>query len=90
MNTRFFDRKGRPVGLLDGRTIAITWPDLKAIPTVVAVAAGLNRVDAIRGAIASGCVDILVTDTATASALLGGPSRASGRRPGQAIDPRRS
>jgi DNA-binding transcriptional regulator LsrR (DeoR family) len=77
MNTRFFDRTGQPVELLEGRTIAITWQDLRAIPTVVAVAAGPDRADAIRGAIATGCVDVLVTDEATAQELLG-PGRDGG------------
>ena len=40
VNTRFFDAMGVPVELLDRRTIAITWDELRAIPTVVAVAAG--------------------------------------------------
>ena len=83
MNTRFFDRRGEPVDVLEGRTIAITWPDLKSIPTVVAVSVGLNRVDAIRGAMASGCLDILVTDEATATALLGPAPSAVARHRGR-------
>ena len=70
MNTRFFDREGAPVELLERRTIAISMEDLAAIPTVVAVAVGGDRADAIRGAIATGCVDVLVTDETTAAALL--------------------
>ena len=84
MNTRFFDRAGAPVELLERRTIAITMEDLAAIPTVVAVAVGGDRADAIRGAIATGCVDILVTDATTAAALLrfgrGRPRRPSTAR----------
>lgn len=85
INTRFFDRSGSPVELLDGRTIAITWAELRAIPTVVAVACGPERAAAIRGALATGSVGILVTDEATAEAILreDGPaddSKTPGRR----------
>ncbi len=70
MNSRFFDAAGRPAGQLDERTVAIEWPELAAIPTVVGIAAGAAKVEAIRGALASGCLEVLVTDEATALALL--------------------
>jgi len=70
MNTRFFDRLGRPVGQLDRRTIAITWQELRAIPTVIAVASGLDKISAIAGAMRTGCVDMLLTDEPTATAIL--------------------
>lgn len=70
MNARFFDASGRPVAVLEGRTVAIGWDQLDAIPTVVAIAAGTRKRDAIRGALRSGAVDILVTDETTAVALL--------------------
>jgi deoxyribonucleoside regulator len=69
MNGRFFDRDGSPVGHMDERTIAIEWSELKAIPIVVAIAAGELKVDAILGALRSGCVDVLITDEATATSL---------------------
>jgi DNA-binding transcriptional regulator LsrR (DeoR family) len=72
VNTRFFDALGMPVELLDRRTIAITWDELRAIRTVVAVAAGTERAVAIGGALATGCIDILVTDGVTAEAMLRG------------------
>jgi len=70
INTRFFDADGSPVDFLEGRTMAISWSALRAIPTVVAVAVGRDRADAIRGALATGCVDILITDEPTAQALV--------------------
>ncbi len=76
VNTRFFDAHGRSVGDLDGRTIGLTWEDLGRIPTVVAVAAGRGKVEAIRGALATGCIDILVTDEATALAVRAADKRA--------------
>ena len=70
MNTRFYDSEGRATGDLDARTIAITWEQLRAIPTVVAISAGVAKVEAIRGALRSGCIQILVTDQITATLLL--------------------
>ena len=70
MNTRFFDAHGQPVGDLERRTIAISWDELRAIPTVVAIAAGTDKVAAIEGALATWCVESLVTDEATARAML--------------------
>jgi DNA-binding transcriptional regulator LsrR (DeoR family) len=88
MNGRFFCSDGQPGGHLDGRTIAIEWAELAAIPTVVAIAEGLSKVAAIRGALRTGCVDILLTDESTAEALAqsmrnsgGGTSRRTGASP---------
>ncbi len=70
MNTRFFDDEGRPVADLEERTIAINWEELRRVPTVVAVAVGTAKCRAIRGALKTGCIDILVTDAPTARLLL--------------------
>ncbi len=70
LNGRFFDALGRPVGHLERRTIAISWEQMATIPTVVAVAAGPTKVKAIGGALLIGCLDVLVTDEATARSLL--------------------
>jgi deoxyribonucleoside regulator len=70
MNARFYDARGQPVAHLDRRTVALDWSDLAAIPTVIAVAAGVGKVEAIRGAARTGCVDVLVTDDRTATAIL--------------------
>ena len=72
MNTRFFDAHGQPIRNLDGRIISITWEELSSIPTVVAVAAGGQKAEAIRGALRTGCADILVTDEETALTLVKG------------------
>ena len=69
MNGRFFGRDGKPAGHLDERTVAIEWAQLEAIPIVVAVATGRPKVEAILGALKSGCVDVLITDEPTATAL---------------------
>jgi DNA-binding transcriptional regulator LsrR (DeoR family) len=70
MNARFYDAQGNPVGHLDRRTVALSWSELAAIPTVIAVAAGEGKIDAIRGAARTGCIDVLVTDEHTAAALV--------------------
>lgn len=77
MNTRFFDTAGRPTGDLDGRTIALSWEQLDAIPMVVAVAAGVEKVVGVTGALRSGVVDVLVVDDALARGLLAGRGRRS-------------
>ncbi len=70
VNTRFFDAEGRPLPHLEDRTVAIGWDELRAIPNVVAVASGGDKIDAIAGALATGAIDSLVTDDPTARALL--------------------
>ena len=72
MNARFFDQAGQAVDTLESRTIAVSWGQLDAIPTVVAIAAGAHKVAAIDGALRSGTVDVLVTDEETAVTLLHG------------------
>jgi DNA-binding transcriptional regulator LsrR (DeoR family) len=51
------------------RAIAISIDDLRRVPSVVAVAAGPAKVTAIRGALRTGVVGVLVTDAATARGL---------------------
>ncbi len=75
MCTRFFTPEGEAVHVLDDRLIAIEWDELKRIPLVVAMAAGLDKRDAILGALRAGCMNVLVTDEATARAVLKGAAR---------------
>ena len=70
MCTRFFTPEGVPVHVLDDRLIAIEWDELGRIPLVVAMAAGLEKRDAILGALRAGCMNVLVTDETTARAVL--------------------
>lgn len=55
---------------LPERCIAITAPQLRAVPDVVAVAGGRGKVDAIRAALRSGLIHRLVTDEEAARLLL--------------------
>ena len=79
VNTCFFDARGWPLTDLSLRTIAVDLEELRAIDTVVAVAAGAAKVDAIRGALATGAIDVLVTDEPTAAAVLAAERTQRGR-----------
>ncbi|MBC8450455.1 MAG: sugar-binding transcriptional regulator [Chloroflexi bacterium] len=80
----FFDVQGQPVACpLDDRLIAISLDQLRAIPTVVAVAGGQDKTAAILGALRGKHASVLVTDMDTARAVLAkgrdaGPADAGG------------
>lgn len=64
------------------RAIGVDLETLKRIPYVVAVAGGLCKADAVLGALRTGCVDVLITDSLLARKLLeepGGPDGRHGR-----------
>ena len=68
---RFLDAQGRPVaGELDDRMIGMTVQDIGKIPERICVAAGRDKVDAIRALLIGGYVTTLVTDEETARSLL--------------------
>jgi DNA-binding transcriptional regulator LsrR (DeoR family) len=68
-----FDATGRFVAQdLAERAVAISVDELRQVRRVVAVASGTGKAPAIRGALLSGVVRILVTDAATARAVLAG------------------
>lgn len=70
---RFIDAEGRAVaGELDSRMIGITVDELKTMPTRLCVAGGPAKITAIRGTLRGGYATHLVTDIATAEALLKG------------------
>jgi len=67
-----FDAAGQFVtSELAERAVAIPLEQLRRVPRVVAIAAGASKADAIRGALATGVVNVLVTDAPTAAAVLG-------------------
>ncbi len=68
--TRFFTPDGEPVHVLDDRLIAIEWDQLKRIPSVVAMAAGVEKRTAILGALRAGCISTFITDEQTAREVL--------------------
>ena len=71
MSLRFFDVDGQPVRTpLDERVIGLPFADLLRIPRVMALAGGASKVLAIKGALRTGTIDILVTDKFTAARLV--------------------
>lgn len=65
------DAGGRPIDHpINDRVIGIALDDLRAIPNVILAAGGAHKVPVIRAMLARGSVDTLVTDEATARALL--------------------
>jgi DNA-binding transcriptional regulator LsrR (DeoR family) len=70
---RFFDANGAPVrSSLDERILGITTEQLQKAPRVVAVAGGPEKTDALRAALKSEIIDVLITDQQTAEELAGG------------------
>lgn len=80
---RFFDERGQPVvTALDERVISMDLGQLRRVPRVIAVAGGSRKTAALRGALAGGWINVLVTDRAMAERLLSGQPAA--RRAGSA------
>ncbi len=74
---RFVDRAGASVeSTASERTVGIGIDELRAVPTVIAVAAGAHKAAAIAAALRSGLVTALVIDSDAAEALLRQPASA--------------
>jgi len=72
ISLRFFDAEGEFVRTaLDDRVIGMTVEDRTRIDRVIALAGGQAKTEAIRGALRSGIIDLLITDKFTASRLAG-------------------
>lgn len=67
----FFSIEGEPVTAPGSHWIGLGIDDLRLAKDVIAVAGGPGKLRAIEGALATGVVDRLVTDEATARELLG-------------------
>lgn len=75
----FFDAEGRPVTTpLSDRVIGIDREALAGIDRVVALAGGPSKVEAIRGALRTGVIDLLITDKFTAERLTDAPGDTQG------------
>lgn len=71
---RFFDIQGKVIDSdVDKRVIGIELEQLSKVKKVVGVAGGLPKVNAILGGLRSGAFNVLITDHATALALLEKP-----------------
>lgn len=68
---RFYDSEGNNVKVTDNWfPISITLEQLKKVPTVICLAGGKEKVDAIQGAINGGFVDILISDEVVVKELV--------------------
>ncbi len=68
---RFFDAAGKPVVTpLDGRVMGMQLQQLKQCRRAVGIAGGQRKIAAIRGALAGGWINVLITDRYTAEALV--------------------
>ncbi len=87
---QFFNEQGLKVDHpINRRIVGTDLEKIKAIPRVVGVAGGVEKVRAIRAALLGGLIDVLVTDDRTGEALLAAPeSRPHGNQPawGQSAD----
>ena len=73
---RFFDTDGVPVVSRFGeRVIGLSLEQLRRVPRAVGVAGGVEKLDAIRGALEGRLINVLITDRFTAERLLATPSR---------------
>jgi DNA-binding transcriptional regulator LsrR (DeoR family) len=71
---RYFEADGKPMKLsVDERIIAIDSPTLLSIPRRIGVAGGMQKLDAIRGALLGGWLSVLITDSEVAINLLEPP-----------------
>ncbi|WP_433942913.1 sugar-binding transcriptional regulator [Paenibacillus sp. SN-8-1] len=69
----FLDRDGHELEMdtnWNNRLIGLTASELRAIPTVIAIAGGDQKADAIEAALKGQWIDILVTDTAAARKII--------------------
>jgi DNA-binding transcriptional regulator LsrR (DeoR family) len=80
----FVDRHGQAMQMpLGQRTIGISGNELKAIPEVIAIAYGREKLSAVRTAIAGGFIHTLVVSTNFARALITYPAQLKRTRVGQ-------
>jgi len=67
----FLDGNGQEMAYPgSGRFIGLTAAELRGIPNVIAIAGGLSKVEAITAVLRGRWIDILVTDAATARAVM--------------------
>jgi DNA-binding transcriptional regulator LsrR (DeoR family) len=68
---RFFDKQGKAINSeLDQRIIGIDLEQLRAIPRTIAIAGGLDKLEAIHAALLGGWINVLITDQTTAEGLI--------------------
>ena len=71
ISLRFFDADGIVVKTsLNERVIGMTLEEHSKVDRVIALAGGKNKTDAIKAALKTGIVDLLITDKFTAGRLI--------------------
>lgn len=71
IGTCFFDKNGQEVeSIFTEKTVALSLDKLEKIPTIVAVAGGEKKIEAIHGALRGKLMDVLVTDESVAKSIL--------------------
>ena len=69
---RFFDESGTLIeSELDQKVIGIRPEQLMSVPRRIAVAGGIRKLAALRGALLGGWVNVLITDSVAAHELIG-------------------
>ncbi|WP_299815613.1 sugar-binding transcriptional regulator [uncultured Roseibium sp.] len=82
ISLRFFDQDGGTVKTpLDDRVIGMPLEDLAHVERVVALAGGETKTEAIRGALRTGKIDVLITDRFTAERLVATPQAEAQAKP---------
>ncbi len=67
----YYDKEGKPILKEDeDLMISMTLSQLKNCPQTIALAGGVEKVEALKGAMAGGYIDVLVTDCLTAQKLV--------------------
>lgn len=68
---RYYDGQGRHVPMpLESQIVTLEWPEIRRIPTIVAMVVGARKVDATLGALQGRLCHTLITDTDTARQVL--------------------
>lgn len=76
----FFDRQGRAVeSPLNQRVVGMSLDQLRRVPRTIGIAGGIEKIEAVRGALVGRLISTLITDRFTAEALLARPPRPGAR-----------
>lgn len=68
---RYFDKNGKLLDLeINDRIIGLTLEEIEKIPTVIAIAGGEVKFEAIKVALSMGLINVFVTDSETAKKLI--------------------
>lgn len=71
ISLRFFNKYGEKVeSSLEEKLIGISLPEIKKVDNVIAIAGGNQKFEAILGALRSGYINVLITDSITAKRLI--------------------